>query len=176
MGAAAIVTMLLVVACGGNEGESVASTSPTPSEVPSPSESLAESPFPDGTYRSSPYSEKDIRAVVPDKFEEALLENELAGADSITWTYEMADGGFTLRYAVGGDTGIDTGEPGTYTATQDTITFVDGSGWRTTATWEVSGDQLRFELGKDVEQEFINDVPWKWYATYIMSEPFTKVA
>jgi hypothetical protein len=83
-----------------------------------------------------------------------------------------------LSYAVKGTdaTGVDTGDPGTYTATENEITFVDSGGWRTTADWELSEDELRLSLGEDVAHEFINGVPWKWFASYIMSEPFTKVA
>ncbi len=103
------------------------------------------------------------------------LQNELAGEDAITWTDDIADGSFRLSYAVGGETGVDTGEPGTYSATDDTITFIDGAGWRKTATWDISGNQLVLGLSDDVEDESINGVPWKWYAAYIMSEPFTKV-
>ena len=89
----------------------------------------------------------------------------------------MEGGTFTWRYAIAGTDagGIASGAPGSYTATEDTITFVDSSGWSTTANWELSNDELHLSAGEDIEHEFIAHVPWRWYVSYIMSQPFTKV-
>ena len=176
---ATAVTMLLLAACGGNEGEppADASDASSPAGVASPSEApTEESPFPDGSYRSPTYTEDDIRAIVPDKLEDAVLENELEGGDAITWTFEFADGAFAWNYEVEGvDAGV--GLSGTYSATENTISLADEEGaCCIEAGWELAGDELRLTLDHFFPDQVVNGVPAKWYGTYIMSEAFTKEA
>jgi hypothetical protein len=180
-----ITIALLAASCGGGDGGTdAANTNETPdsgttpaSTTSSPSGTPTEEPFPEGSYRSRPYSEADIRAIVPAKFEEAILETELEGGNAITWTFEFADSMFVWRYAVAGidATGVDSGAPGTYTATEDTITFIDSGGLRFVAGWELSGDELRLAFDREDFDERVNDDALKWGVTYAMSEPFTKV-
>jgi hypothetical protein len=171
--------VLLASACGGgDDGVGAASTSGASDTAATPASTsrtpTQESTFPDGSYRSATFTGSDIQAIVPDQHEVAVLDNELAGGDAITWTFKMADGEFAWHYVVeGGEGGSGVGVQGTYTATQDTITFVDTDGWTMEAAWKLAGDDLRLSLG-EVDAELTNGVPFKWYVTYVMSEPFTK--
>jgi hypothetical protein len=165
---------VLLAACGGGDSEPGAQTSPPPAPSASTS-TIEELAIPNGSYRSEKYTAAAIRAIVPEKYEHGLLENELEGGDAVVVTIELSDGQFAWFYSVDGvDKGV--GLQGIYEATPEDLCFVEGGATGgpcdITTAWNLKGDILSLDL----DERSVPPAPAKWYLTYIFSEPFTRVA